>query len=62
MGLTYIGFGAFVPPYPARDLTDEEVKQFGKEALLATNLYKEDKGLALPKAKQFNNKEEEKES
>ena len=38
--LIYIGGGAFVPPYPARDLTAEEVKQFGEAALLATGLYK----------------------
>lgn len=40
-GLNYIGKGAFVPGmYPARDLTAEEVKLFGEEALLATGLYK----------------------
>lgn len=38
-GLTYIGKGAFVPPYPARDLTEEEVRQFGEDVLLATGLY-----------------------
>lgn len=39
--LKYIGKGACVPPYPARDLTKEEVKRFGKRKLLATGLYKE---------------------
>lgn len=37
--LTYIGGGAFQPPYPARDLTAEEVKEFGEDALLTTGLY-----------------------
>lgn len=39
MGLKYIGAGAFVPNIPARDLTDAEVIEFGKETLLATGLY-----------------------
>lgn len=39
MGLKYIGGGNFCPPYPARDLNDAEVKEFGKETLLATGLY-----------------------
>lgn len=39
--LTYIGNGAFQPPYPARDLSAEEVAMFGKDALLATGLYRE---------------------
>lgn len=40
--MKYIGGGAFCPPYPARDLTDAEVHEFGREALLATGLYVED--------------------
>lgn len=39
--LIYIGDGAYVPPYPARDLSAEEVTAFGKAALLATGLYRE---------------------
>ncbi len=38
--LIYIGGGAFVPPYPARDLSADEVKNFGEAALLSTGLYK----------------------
>lgn len=41
MTLKYIGKGAFVPPYPARDLSDQEVNDFGKQALLDTGLYEE---------------------
>lgn len=41
IGLIYVGKGAFDPRYPARDLSAEEVEEFGKEALLATGLYKE---------------------
>lgn len=39
--LIYIGHGSFQYPYPARDLSAEEVAEFGKEALLATGLYQE---------------------
>ncbi len=39
--LTYIGKGAFDPRFPARDLSAEEVAAFGKDALLATGLYRE---------------------
>lgn len=38
--LIYIGNGEFIPPFPARDLTDEEVEQFGGEKkLIETGLY-----------------------
>jgi hypothetical protein len=38
--LTYIGQGNFVPNVPARDLSAEEVKEYGGEvALLETGLY-----------------------
>ena len=38
--LIYKGNGAFVPGIPARDLSDEEVKQYGGEkALIKTGLY-----------------------
>lgn len=52
MSMKYIGKGEFVPPYPARDLSDDEVKEFGKDALLATGLYAEEgsgKPAAAPK-------------
>lgn len=40
IALKYIGKGACLPPIPARDLTAEEVKQFGGEVkLLKTGLY-----------------------
>jgi len=38
--LRYKG-GGFVPLIPARDLSPEEVKQFGLERLLATGLYQD---------------------
>jgi hypothetical protein len=41
-GLIYIGRGAFQYPYPARDLSANEVKEFGREKLLATGLYQEE--------------------
>lgn len=41
IGLLYVGEGAFVPGVPARNLTNDEVAQHGKEALLATGLYRE---------------------
>lgn len=40
-GLKYIGSGGFVVGVPARDLTDDEVKLFGKARLLASGLYAE---------------------
>lgn len=39
MAMKYIGAGSFVPNIPARDLTDAEVTEFGKETLLTTGLY-----------------------
>lgn len=47
--MKFIGDGKnIVPGIPPRDLTAAEVKQYGKELLLATGLYQETK----PKAKQ----------
>lgn len=37
--LRYIGQGAAIVGVPARNLTDEEVKRFGKKRLLKTGLY-----------------------
>lgn len=38
--LKYIGNGAFIPGVPARDLTADEVKQYGGEkVLLASGIY-----------------------
>lgn len=38
--MRYIGNGAFIPGIPARDLSADEVKQFGGEKTLAeTGLY-----------------------
>ena len=37
--LKYIGRGSSLPGIPARDLTDDEVKRFGKTFLLSTGLY-----------------------
>lgn len=39
--LLYIGKGSFLPNIPARDLSAEEVSQFGKDLLLASGLYAE---------------------
>lgn len=48
MLMKYIGNGAFCPPYPARDLSDEEVQEFGEKALLETGLYAADKPVKEP--------------
>ena len=50
--MKYIGDGAFVPNIPARDLTDAEVIEYGKEALIATGLYVETSAPAKAKAPQ----------
>lgn len=34
MGLLYIGDGAYIPGYPARDLSAEEVEKYGEDTLL----------------------------
>ena len=41
--LKYIGNGAFIAGIPARDLTADEVKQFGKQTLIDSGLYIEAK-------------------
>lgn len=40
IGLKYVG-KAFLPGVPARDLSEAEVKKFGREDLLASGLYVE---------------------
>ena len=35
----YLG-GGFLPPLPARDLSDQEAKQFGLQKVKDSNLYK----------------------
>ncbi|MGW8177400.1 MAG: hypothetical protein ACWGQW_01170 [bacterium] len=40
-GLKYVGDGTSLPGVPARDLTPDEVKKFGKTKLIKTGLYKE---------------------
>jgi hypothetical protein len=40
MMLIYIGEGAFLPGFPARDLTDEEVARWGIEFCLSSGLYR----------------------
>ncbi len=37
--LKYVGRGASLPGVPARDLSDEEVKQYDEKFLLRTGLY-----------------------
>ena len=41
MKVKYVGKGAFLIGVPARDLSAEEVKKFGEERLLKSNLYEE---------------------
>jgi len=55
--LIYIGKGAFDPRFPARDLSAEEVAELGKEALLATGLYKEPDAKKAAPVSQNKNKE-----
>lgn len=40
--LKYVGFG-FLPGVPARDLTDEEAKEYGRGRLLESGLYLDEK-------------------
>lgn len=42
-GMKYIGDGTALEGVPARDLTTEEMKAFGKRMLLASGLYEERK-------------------
>ncbi len=37
------GYGGFLRDIPARDLTDEEAEKFGKESLVKSGLYIEEK-------------------
>jgi hypothetical protein len=46
--LIYIGKGAFQAPYPARDLTADEVAKFGEQALLGTKLYQKPQAADKP--------------
>lgn len=42
IGLLYVGKDEFIPGIPARDLFEDEIeKRGGKQALLATGLYRE---------------------
>jgi hypothetical protein len=43
MAMTYIIGSGSLPGIPTRDLTDEEVQQFGRLFLLKTGLYQEEK-------------------
>lgn len=47
--LKYLG-GGFIRGVPARNLTDDEVKKFGKARLLKSGLYKEVKQKPAQKA------------
>ena len=59
--LIYIGKGAFDPRFPARDLSAEEVAEFGKDKLLATGLYKEPDAKKTAPASKNNYKQDIKE-
>lgn len=41
MKMKYVGKGSFLVGVPARDLSAGEVKKFGEERLLKSNLYEE---------------------
>jgi len=41
MKMKYVGKGAWMIGVPARDLSADEVKKFGEERLLKSNLYEE---------------------
>ena len=56
MGLIYIGKG-FWEGIPARDLTDEEVKQIGEEKILLTGDYKRPEEKSKDKTAKFAVKE-----
>ena len=43
MKMIYTGDGRSWPHIPARDLSDEEVKRIGREKIMRTGLYKEEK-------------------
>lgn len=58
MGMKYIGAGAFVPNIPARDLSDAEVLEYGKDTLLATGLYVEGEAAKTPEAQKPKGKKE----
>lgn len=40
--MKYIGNGSFLPDIPARDLSDDEVKLYGRKFLLESGLYIEE--------------------
>jgi hypothetical protein len=45
MAWKYVGDGAFIPGVPAKDLSDQEVKELGiQEAVEASDLYKKESG------------------
>lgn len=45
--MKYIGNGSFLPDIPARDLSDDEVKLYGRKFLLESGLYEEIKVKAI---------------
>jgi len=51
-GLGFFGGDKNHPRIPARDLTDEEVKKFGREFLLGLGIYYETKEMVIPKKKE----------
>jgi len=46
--LKYIGDGAYLPGFPARDLSESEAKHYDLVVLLATGLYEEIKKPVKP--------------
>jgi len=54
----YVG-GGFIPGIPARDLTDDEVKRWGKQLLLNSGLYVEKKEANPPTSNKMETPETE---
>lgn len=47
MKMIYTGNGRSWPNIPARDLSDEEVKKIGRDKIMQTGLYEEEKAKTL---------------
>lgn len=46
--------GGFLPPFPARDLRESDVRRHGRAALLASGLYEEIKPVVKPAKEEVN--------
>jgi len=62
--MKYIGKGSFIASVPARDLSEEEVKKFGKDMLIKSGLYIDEKkevAIEKPQKSYFKEKTESEE-